>query len=58
MCGTTPCMLRGSRDLESALIEKFGISGKFQTSKCGTFTLGNNNDSSDSDFNNENEIYT
>lgn len=39
VCGTTPCMLRGSRELEEALIEKFGIGGKFETSKCGTFTL-------------------
>mmetsp|Transcript_56074 Transcript_56074/g.177679 ORF Transcript_56074/g.177679 Transcript_56074/m.177679 type:complete len:198 (-) Transcript_56074:96-689(-) len=39
VCGTTPCMLRGSRDLEAALSEHWGIE-KFQTTADGMFTLG------------------
>ena len=39
VCGTTPCMLRGSRDIEKALSEYMGVE-KFETTKCGTFTLG------------------
>jgi len=38
VCGTTPCMLRGSRDIEKALSEYMGVE-KFETTKCGTFTL-------------------
>ena len=39
VCGTTPCMLRGSRDLEKALSEYMGVN-KFETTKDGMFTLG------------------
>jgi NADH dehydrogenase (ubiquinone) flavoprotein 2 len=39
VCGTTPCMLRGSRDIESALSKHWGIS-KGETTADGTFTLG------------------
>lgn len=39
VCGTTPCMLRGSRDIEKALSEYMGVE-KFETTACGTFTLG------------------
>ena len=39
VCGTTPCMLRGSRDIEAALSKHWGIE-RGETTKCGTFTLG------------------
>ncbi|OUS44921.1 putative NADH-ubiquinone oxidoreductase [Ostreococcus tauri] len=39
VCGTTPCMLRGSREIEKALEEWMGVK-KFETTACGTFTLG------------------
>jgi len=39
VCGTPPCMLRGSRDLEKALSEYMGVN-KFETTKDGMFTLG------------------
>ena len=39
VCGTTPCMLRGSRDIEKALSEYMGVK-KFETTADGTFTLG------------------
>lgn len=39
VCGTTPCMLRGSRDIESALSKHLGVK-KFETTKDGMFTLG------------------
>lgn len=39
ICGTTPCMLRGARDIEDALAKHLGIK-KFETTKDGMFTLG------------------
>jgi len=39
VCGTTPCMLRGARDVEKALSEYMGVK-KFETTADGTFTLG------------------
>lgn len=39
VCGTTPCMLCGSRDIEKALSEHLGVS-KFETTEDGMFTLG------------------
>ena len=39
VCGTTPCMLRGARDIERALSEYMGVE-KFETTKDGMFTLG------------------
>jgi len=39
VCGTTPCMLRGSRSIEAALAQHWGIA-KGETTACGTFTLG------------------
>ena len=39
VCGTTPCMLRGSRDIEAALAKHWGVE-RGETTKCGTFTLG------------------
>lgn len=39
VCGTTPCMLRGSRDIESKLESHLGIK-KFETTPDGMFTLG------------------
>ena len=39
VCGTTPCMLRGSRDIEKALSEYMGVK-KFETTADGMFTLG------------------
>ena len=39
VCGTTPCMLRGSRDIEKALSEYMGVQ-KFETTADGMFTLG------------------
>ena len=39
VCGTTPCMLRGSRDIEAALVKHLGVE-RGETTKCGTFTLG------------------
>lgn len=39
VCGTTPCMLRGARDIEKALSEYMGVE-KFETTADGTFTLG------------------
>ncbi|GMH37000.1 hypothetical protein BSKO_04873 [Bryopsis sp. KO-2023] len=39
VCGTTPCMLNGSREIASALTSHLGI-GVGQTTKDGTFTLG------------------
>ena len=39
VCGTTPCMLRGSRDIEKALSEHLGVK-KFETTRDGKFTLG------------------
>ncbi len=39
VCGTTPCMLRGSRDIESKLENHLGIK-KFETTPDGMFTLG------------------
>jgi len=39
VCGTTPCMLRGSREIEAALIEHLGIA-RGETSKDGLFTIG------------------
>ena len=40
VCGTTPCMLRGSRDLEKALVKELGLNGKFETTQDGSVTLG------------------
>lgn len=40
VCGTTPCMLRGSRDVEKALVDELGLTGKFQTTADGSVTLG------------------
>jgi len=39
VCGTTPCMLRGSREIEAALEAHWGIK-KGETTACGSFTLG------------------
>ena len=39
VCGTTPCMLRGSRDVEKALSEYLGVK-KFENTPDGMFTLG------------------
>jgi NADH dehydrogenase (ubiquinone) flavoprotein 2 len=39
VCGTTPCMLRGSRDVEKALSDHLGIK-KFENTPDGMFTLG------------------
>lgn len=39
VCGTTPCMIRGSREIEAALAEHWGIK-KGQTTPDGMFTLG------------------
>lgn len=39
VCGTTPCRLRGAQDIEAALEKYMGVK-KFETTKCGTFTLG------------------
>lgn len=39
VCGTTPCMLRGSRDIEAALAKHWGIA-KGETTADGMFTLG------------------
>jgi len=38
VCGTTPCMLRGSEDLIKLCKEKFGV-GKEETSEDNYFTL-------------------
>lgn len=40
VCGTTPCLLRGSRQIENALIEELGLGAKFETSADGMVTLG------------------
>jgi NADH:ubiquinone oxidoreductase subunit E len=39
VCGTTPCMLRGARDIEKALEEHLGVK-KFENTPDGFFTLG------------------
>ena len=39
VCGTTPCMLRGSREIEAKLENHLGIK-KFKTTPDGMFTLG------------------
>ena len=39
VCGTTPCMLRGSRDIEKALSDYMGVK-KFESTPDGVFTLG------------------
>jgi NADH dehydrogenase (ubiquinone) flavoprotein 2 len=39
VCGTTPCMLRGSRDIEKALSDHLGVK-KFENTPDGWFTLG------------------
>lgn len=39
VCGTTPCMVRGSRDIEAALEKHLGIK-KWQTTADNYFTLG------------------
>lgn len=39
VCGTTPCMLRGARDIEAALSEFMGVK-KFENTPDGIFTLG------------------
>ena len=39
VCGTTPCMLKGSEGIEAALEKHWGIK-RGETTKCGTFTLG------------------
>jgi NADH dehydrogenase (ubiquinone) flavoprotein 2 len=39
VCGTTPCMLRGARDIEKALSDHLGVK-KFETTRDGKFTLG------------------
>ena len=38
VCGTTPCMVRGSRDIMKAVEEHAGIKDG-ETSACGTFTV-------------------
>lgn len=38
LCGTTPCMLRGSEDVEAAIREEVGI-GSGETSDDGLFTV-------------------
>jgi NADH dehydrogenase (ubiquinone) flavoprotein 2 len=41
VCGTTPCMLRGSRDIVKALSDHLGVSmGIGQNTSDGMFTLG------------------
>mmetsp|Transcript_490 Transcript_490/g.537 ORF Transcript_490/g.537 Transcript_490/m.537 type:complete len:278 (+) Transcript_490:79-912(+) len=39
VCGTTPCMIRGSREIEEALLNHLGIE-KGETTKDGYFTVG------------------
>jgi NADH-quinone oxidoreductase E subunit len=39
VCGTTPCMLRGSREVNAALEQHLGIK-KFENTPDGMFTLG------------------
>jgi len=39
VCGTTPCMLNGAREIEKTLIDHLGIE-KGETTKDGLFTLG------------------
>lgn len=39
VCGTTPCMLRGSRDIEAALEKHLNIK-KWETTADNYFTLG------------------
>eukprot|EP00270_Netrium_digitus_P009841 TRINITY_DN3016_c0_g1_i2.p1 TRINITY_DN3016_c0_g1~~TRINITY_DN3016_c0_g1_i2.p1 ORF type:complete len:276 (+),score=59.05 TRINITY_DN3016_c0_g1_i2:100-927(+) len=39
VCGTTPCMLRGSRDIEAALLKHLGVKRNEMT-KDGLFTVG------------------
>ena len=39
VCGTTPCMLRGSREIEAALQDHLGVK-TFETTEDGMFTLG------------------
>jgi len=38
LCGTTPCMLRGSEDISAAITEKYGIHSG-ETTDDGVFTL-------------------
>ncbi|KAF2575301.1 hypothetical protein F2Q70_00000127, partial [Brassica cretica] len=39
VCGTTPCMIRGSRDIESALLDHLGVK-RGEVTKDGLFSVG------------------
>ncbi|KAL9674669.1 hypothetical protein QQ045_002867 [Rhodiola kirilowii] len=39
VCGTTPCMIRGSRDIESALLKHLGVK-RNEVTKDGLFSVG------------------
>ncbi|KAL8530416.1 hypothetical protein ACS0TY_007447 [Phlomoides rotata] len=39
VCGTTPCMIRGSRDIEAALLEHLGVK-RNEVTKDGLFSVG------------------
>ncbi|KAL2540636.1 NADH dehydrogenase [ubiquinone] flavoprotein 2 [Abeliophyllum distichum] len=39
VCGTTPCMIRGSREIEDALLEHLGVK-RNEVTKDGLFSVG------------------
>lgn len=39
VCGTTPCMIRGSRDIEAALLKHLGVK-RNEVTKDGLFSVG------------------
>ncbi|KVI03891.1 Thioredoxin-like 2Fe-2S ferredoxin [Cynara cardunculus var. scolymus] len=39
LCGTTPCMIRGSRDIENALLKHLGVK-RNEVTKDGLFSVG------------------
>ncbi|KAF3536504.1 hypothetical protein F2Q69_00021521 [Brassica cretica] len=39
VCGTTPCMIRGSRDIESVLLDHLGVK-RGEVTKDGFFSVG------------------
>ncbi|CAI0402866.1 unnamed protein product [Linum tenue] len=39
VCGTTPCMIRGSRDIEDALLKHLGVK-RNEVTKDGLFSVG------------------